>query len=105
MNATCQNEPLCGCAEAEQTCALTQRDVIGLLRNLERQGEDNIWRTAQEAREEIERLRGIVSKARHWALHAMLMRSTQNEELLRILRGEAPSRLSGSATASPKIGD
>ena len=35
-----------------------KRDVVGLLRGLERHGEDNIWRTAQEAREEIEELRG-----------------------------------------------
>lgn len=34
-----------------------QRDVVEYLRALERQSEDNIWRTAKEAREEIERLR------------------------------------------------
>lgn len=38
---------------------------------------------------EIERLRATLAKAEHWAQHAMLMRSTQNAELLRILRGEA----------------
>ena len=37
---------------------------------------------------EINRLRGIIAKADHWAEHAMLMRSTQNIELLGILRGK-----------------
>lgn len=35
-------------------------------------------------------LRARLAKAEHWAKHAMLMRSAQNEELLRILRGEKP---------------
>ena len=82
----CPHEPMCGCGEAEQPCA-KKRDVVGLLRNLERQSEDNIWRTAKEAREEIEALRQRISRAEHWARHAMLMRSTQNAELLRILGG------------------
>ncbi len=34
-------------------------------------------------------LRARLEKAEHWAKHAMLMRRSQNEELLRILRGEA----------------
>jgi hypothetical protein len=38
---------------------------------------------------EIARLRDRLAKAEHWAKHAMLMRSSQNAELLRILRGEA----------------
>jgi len=33
-------------------------------------------------------LRERLAHAEHWAKHSMLMRSTQNEELLRILRGE-----------------
>ena len=33
-------------------------------------------------------LRARLAHAEHWAKHAMLMRSSQNEELLRILRGE-----------------
>ena len=41
-----------------------KRDVVGLLRNLERHGEDNIWRTAKEAREEIQRLRAELQYAR-----------------------------------------
>ena len=82
----CPHEPMCGCGEAEQPCA-KKRDVVGLLRNLERQSEDNIWRTAKEAREEIEALRQRIGRAEHWATHAMLMRSTQNAELLRILGG------------------
>ena len=40
-----------------------KRDVVGLLRGLERHGEDSIWRTAQQAREEIETLR---SQLAHW---------------------------------------
>lgn len=36
--------------------------VIGQLRNLERQSEDYIWRTAKAAREEIERLQGMLNK-------------------------------------------
>lgn len=36
------------------------RDILNGLRCLEKQGEDNIWRTAKEAREEIERLRGAL---------------------------------------------
>jgi|ERR1022692_2283227 rRNA-processing protein FCF1 len=36
--------------------------VIGQLRNLERQSEDHIWRTAKAAREEIERLQGMLNK-------------------------------------------
>ena len=35
----------------------SRTDVVPYLRGLERNGEDNIWRTAQQAREEIERLR------------------------------------------------
>jgi hypothetical protein len=37
-----------------------KRDVVGLLRNLERHGEDNIWRTAKDAREELEQLREML---------------------------------------------
>ena len=40
-----------------------KRDIYDLLRGLERQGEDNIWRTAQQAREEIEMLR---TQLAHW---------------------------------------
>lgn len=36
------------------------RDVVDRLRALERQGEDYIWRTAEAARLEIERLRGLI---------------------------------------------
>lgn len=47
---------------------------------------EHAWSAAEAEREEaMERL----SKAEHWAKHAMLMRSSQNDELLRILRGEA----------------
>lgn len=40
-------------------------DVVDLLRTLERQGEDYIRRTAQEAREEIERLRDSLRTAQY----------------------------------------
>ena len=39
---------------------MATHDVVASLRNLERQGEDYIWRTALAAREEIERLRGAL---------------------------------------------
>ena len=45
------------------TAAVKKRDVVGLLRGLERHGEDNIWRVAQEAREEIERIRAALALA------------------------------------------
>ena len=38
---------------------------------------------------EKNRLRARLEKAEHWAQHAMLMRSSQNAELLRILRDDA----------------
>ncbi|MEQ1691399.1 MAG: hypothetical protein ABMA00_08955 [Gemmatimonas sp.] len=44
-----------------------KRDVVGLLRNLERHGEDNIWRTAQQAREEVELLRKRAGELLHRA--------------------------------------
>jgi glutamate/tyrosine decarboxylase-like PLP-dependent enzyme len=47
-----------------------KRDVVGLLRKLERHGEDNIWRVAQEAREEIETLRTQLAHWKTFAIHA-----------------------------------
>lgn len=43
-------------------------------------------------RAEVERLRAIVAKAEHWARHAMLMRSSQNAELLSILTPNAQAQ-------------
>jgi len=72
-----------------------KRDVLVLLRGLERHGEDNIWRTAKEAREEIERLRAELAE---WgklrnpvALHANLLRGVPaqlSREMLRHITGE-----------------
>ncbi len=46
-------------------------DILNHLRALEKQGEDNIWRTAKEAREEIERLRAALKPfADHPDFHA-----------------------------------
>jgi hypothetical protein len=42
-----------------------------------------------ELRAENERLRARIEKAEDWAERAVLMHSSQNTELLRILRGEA----------------
>ena len=42
-------------------------------------------------RDELERLQAAVGKAIHWAEHAMLMRSSQNKELLGILQGAVPN--------------
>ena len=39
-----------------------KRDIVALLHGLERHGEDNIWRTARQAREEIERLRASLQE-------------------------------------------
>lgn len=89
-------------------------DGLGLVERLRQQYPETLChRDAlhREAADEIERLRGIVPetletlndalcaenddlrtrllKVEHWAKHAMLMRSTQNDEVLRIVRGEA----------------
>jgi len=46
-------------------------DILNHLRVLEKQGEDNIWRTAKEAREEIEMLRVALKPfAEHPDFHA-----------------------------------
>lgn len=37
-------------------------DIDDYLRGLEKHGEDNVWRTAKQAREEIERLRAIIAE-------------------------------------------
>lgn len=37
-------------------------DITKKLRTLEKQSEDNIWRTAKEAREEIEEMRNVFDK-------------------------------------------
>ena len=47
-----------------------KRDVVGLLRGLERHGEDSIWRTAQQAREEMEALRSQLAHWKAFAVHA-----------------------------------
>ena len=41
----------------------------------------------EQLQQEVAKLRLRISDAEHWAMHAMLMRSTQNAELLGILRG------------------
>ncbi len=56
------------------------RDIVSLLRNLERQSEDNIWRTAQEAREEIERLR------EHAVILAATAEQVERERCAKLLR-------------------
>ena len=61
-----------------------KRDIVGLLRGLERQGEDNIWRTAQQAREEIEALR---TQLAHWKVfgeHAEGERSRLQGQVMRL---------------------
>lgn len=40
-------------------------------------------------------LRERLARAEHWAQHAMLMRSSQNIELLRILRGQSAEQAGG----------
>lgn len=42
-----------------------------------------------KAENEAANLRARLLKIEHWAKHAMLMRSTQNAELLRLVHGEA----------------
>lgn len=61
-----------------------KRDIVGLLRGLERHGDDNIWRMAQQAREEIETLR---SQLAHWKVfgeHAEGERSRLQVEVMRL---------------------
>ena len=58
-----QIDPPAKVASNDQLGPVPKRDIVGLLRGLERQGEDKIWRTAQQAREEIETLR---TQLAHW---------------------------------------
>lgn len=43
---------------------MSKRDLREALRTLEKQGEDNIWRTAKAAGDEIDRLRAALRLAR-----------------------------------------
>lgn len=71
------------CADAREIAEL--RDEAENLR-----WELDATKRAREATEaECAGLRARISRAEHWAQHAMLMRSSQNEELLRILSGGA----------------
>ena len=75
--------PLCDQMQV-LTAAVKKRDVVGLLRGLERHGEDNIWRVAQEAREEVETLR---TQLAHWKVfgeHAESERSRLQGEVMRL---------------------
>ena len=70
------------------TSAVKKRDVVSMLRGLERHGEDNIWRVAQEAREEIEALRTSLAHWKVFAKHAEGERSTLSADAARLDRFE-----------------
>ena len=82
-----------------------KRDIVGMLRRLERHGEDNIWRTAKDAREEIERLRAALVAAdnaiQEAAADMMGYCGKDPERLAEPLRRAADARIAIRAALTP----
>ena len=67
------------------------KEIVALCKRRQEQGDHPTEpiADAEVMENAIVQLAARIAKAEDWALRAMLMRSSQNKELLRILRGEA----------------